>query len=198
MEGVLQQIYAYPRWPEVLAELNLVPAKVDYKELVLQATRMGGGEGEEHRRLKEHVSRNPQLVKVSKRSAPGEMERCLPSGDAIDVFFESKQEWIGVEVKPATSDIADITRGLFQCVKYQAVLCAMAVVLQKHIGTRTVLVLGGRLPSELEVLRTMLGIDVVEGAASPRRSQAVRPPAIAPGLPGTYAPLRQREERSSN
>ncbi len=69
---------------------------------------------------------------------------------------------MGVEVKSSISDDADIVRGLFQCVKYSAVLNAMAVAEQRDILARSVLVLEHRLPSELVPLKHMLGIEVVE------------------------------------
>ena len=162
VEGVLQQIYAYTRWPEVLAALKIEPLLVDHSEVIAQAIRLGGGEGPEHRALKEYVGAHPELVGAAKRHAPGQIEKALPSGDSIDVFFEAGEEWVGVEVKPKNSGIADQTRGLFQCIKYEAVLRAMAVATQTPVDTRVVLVLGGRLHAELQVLKTMFGIDVIE------------------------------------
>lgn len=163
-EGMLQQIYAYPKWDAVLAALNLEPAIYNYSQLLAKAAHMGGvGEGEAHKRLKAHVSQHPDLVGVPKRLAPGRMEERLPSGDSIDVYFEANDEWIAVEVKPASSDPADLTRGLYQCVKYRAVLAAVAVARRTAVATRAVLVIGGVLPPDLVILRTMLGIEVIEG-----------------------------------
>ena len=58
-----------------------------------------------------------------------ELEKTLPSGDAIDVFFENSQHWVGVEVKSKISNEFDILRGLYQCVKYQAVMESYLAVL---------------------------------------------------------------------
>jgi hypothetical protein len=141
---------------------------VDLQRLLFAAARLGGsGEGEHHRRLKEYVRHHPELVGVGKRRAPGSVEERLPSGDSIDVFFDAGQEWVGVEVKPESSDAVDLTRGLYQCVKYTAVLRAMAVARQLDIDARAVLVIGGRLPPDLVVLKTMLGVEVVEGVRVP-------------------------------
>lgn len=167
-EKVMQDIYVYPRWMEVLKALELEPISVDLQPLLFKAARMGGnGEGEHHRRLKEYVRHHPELVGVGKRHSPGNVEERLPSGDSIDVFFNAGQEWVGVEVKPESSDPVDLTRGLYQCVKYTAVLRAMAVARQLDVDSRAVLVIGGHLPPELVILKTMLGIEVVEGVRIP-------------------------------
>ncbi len=167
VDGVLQQIYAYTKWPEVLVALKIETLRVDHSELIAQATRLGGGEGPEHKALKEYVGAHPELVGVAKRHAPGQIEKRLPSGDSIDVFFDAGDEWVGVEVKAEGSGIDDQTRGLFQCIKYEAVLRAMAVADEIPVDTRAVLVLGGKLSVDLFVLKTMLGIDVIEGVAPP-------------------------------
>jgi len=44
------------------------------------------------------------------------------SSDVIDVYFTQTSECIAVETKSRISDVNDITRGIFQCEKYQAVL----------------------------------------------------------------------------
>jgi hypothetical protein len=43
----------------------------------------------------------------------------------------------------------------------------MAVARQLDIDARAVLVIGGRLPPDLVVLKTMLGVEVVEGVRVP-------------------------------
>lgn len=74
-----------------------------------------------------HVARNPGIVGTRVRGGEGLTEKRLPSGDSLDVYFQNDEERVAVEVKPATSDRADLTRGIFQCVKYTAVLRAQAI-----------------------------------------------------------------------
>ena len=45
------------------------------------------------------------------------------------MFTSSPKDWIAVEVKSRISNDADITRGIFQCVKYKVVLEAMQLSL---------------------------------------------------------------------
>jgi hypothetical protein len=163
-EAMEKQIYAYHRWPEVLAALRLEPLRESFQDLLAKAAAMrGGGEGEEHRRLKEYVRRNPGRIGVRTGGRWGETEKGLPSGDRPDVFFDTGPEWIAVECKPASSDEADLTRGLYQCVKYSAVLRAMAAVEpQRDIHARALLVIAGTLPVRVRTLQVRLGIDVIE------------------------------------
>jgi len=166
-QAVMQQIYAYPKWQAVLLALDLAPVKTNFTDLVSRASSRGGsGESEDHRRLKEFVRCRPRLIGLANRYGPGVAEKCVPSGDRIDVFFDAGDEWVGVEVKSARSDEVDLVRGLFQCVKYKAVLNAMLVVEQRNANARAVLVLEGVLPDGLLPMKHMLGVEVIENVAS--------------------------------
>src|SRR3954463_2920037 len=116
------KIYTYPYWRDVLAELRLQQTTDPAPEIIAGAGRIGGGEGPEHRALKELVGANPQLVGLCQDDSPGKLEWPLPSGDSVDVVFVRKNSIHAVEVKPAGAPEADVARGLFQCVKYRAVL----------------------------------------------------------------------------
>lgn len=56
------------------------------------------------------------------------MEYRLPSADEMDVLFMSTREQVVVEVKSKISNSVDLERGVFQCVKYRAVLQAQSDV----------------------------------------------------------------------
>jgi hypothetical protein len=163
-QAVMQQIYAYPKWGRVLHAFELTPAKYNYAEVVGLASGRygGGGESEDHWRLKDYVRHRPSIVGLARRFGPGIVEKGIPSGDRLDVFFDAGDEWVGVEVKSARSDEVDLVRGLFQCVKYKAVLNAMLVSEQRDANARAVLVLEGILPTRLIPLKHMLGVEVVE------------------------------------
>jgi hypothetical protein len=87
----------------------------------------------------------------------------LPSGDFLDVSFKYKNSWIAVEVKSKVSGQADIVRGIFQCVKYQAVLDAVLLSQSKNQDANTILVLESKLPAHLRPLCNLLGIEVIDG-----------------------------------
>ena len=115
---------------------------------------------EAHKLFKEYIANNPHLLVPDFSSYSVETEFILPSLDSIDVVFTSKTERIGVEVKSEISSIDDITRGLFQCVKYAALLSAFHKATNSELETKVILVLEGTFPSALENLKSLLEIDV--------------------------------------
>lgn len=164
VQAELQHIYAYPHWDEVLAELELEPAVIDFtKELAKASHRFAGVESPEHKRLKEFVAQNPTVIGLPKAVLPGKTEYRLPSGDCLDVSFRSRKSWVAAEVKSRMSDSADLVRGIFQCIKYQAILDAVLLSEAKAIDARAILVLEDKLPESLQPLCNLLGVDVVDG-----------------------------------
>lgn len=163
-DGIRMKCFHYHKWPAVLAALGLPPVEPAVSPALVNAARGGVGEGEAHRRLKEYVAANPGRIGLPRSVAPGKMEYLLPSADAIDVLFDhkSKHERVAVEVKAVNAGTADILRGLFQCVKYKALLAAEQAVTGEPASSRAMLVLEGKLPDELVAARNTLGITVVE------------------------------------
>lgn len=80
----------------------------------------------------------------------------------MDVVFENDEMIVGVEVKSKISLPEDIQRGLFQAVKYQAVLSAMEDVAKRKKEVKVFLVLEKTLPSELIWVQNTLGVEVIE------------------------------------
>jgi hypothetical protein len=137
-------------------------ADADLAPIIAKAARGGGGEGPDHLALKNYVCANPHLVGLKIGDPAGESEYGLPSGDCVDVVFAQKRRIHAVEVKPAGSGSDDIARGLFQCVKYRAVLLARAAYEHDNRSITVCLALGGALPSKLVPLRNSLGVAVFE------------------------------------
>lgn len=166
IESHWARIYAYPYWREVLDELEVAVTADAAANIIARAGQTGGGgESPDHLALKELVRTNPHLVGLAIGDRAGETEYCLPSGDSIDVVFPQKRRAHAVEVKPASAAEADIARGLFQCVKYRAVLEALAGYEHDRRRITVCLALGGTLPRRLIPLRNSLNIDVFEGLA---------------------------------
>jgi hypothetical protein len=156
-------IYAYPYWDDVLKELLLEKTVDPAEALIAMAGRTGGGgEGPEHLALKMFVCANPQSVGLRKIDPAGTPEYRLPSGDSIDIIFEYPRRIHAVEAKPKSSSDSDLARGLFQCVKYRAVLQARASYERDRRDITVCLALGGSLPARLIPLRNSLNIDVFE------------------------------------
>lgn len=164
VQAELQHIYAYPHWNEVLDELELDQAETDFtNEVAKAASGFGGGESAAHKKLKEYVANNPHAIGLPKKTPVGATEYGLPSGDFLDVSFKSKKTWVAVEVKSKISDQADIVRGIFQCVKYQAVLDAVLLSESKEQDANAILVLESKLPTHLLPLCNLLGVKVIDG-----------------------------------
>jgi hypothetical protein len=140
--------------------LDEVPADFE-KKLKTAAAFGGGGESSEHAQLKRYVANHPEVVALPDSSSKGREEERLPSGDCLDVSFRTGKVWVGVEVKSAISSEPDLVRGIFQCVKYRAVLEAVLVSESKLPNARSVLVVGSPLPVELVALSNLLGVEVV-------------------------------------
>ncbi len=161
----LHKIYAYPRWRDVLKYLGLEYKKNrDYSPLLdtLAKQHHGSGESPYHKQCKEFVSRNPQIVGLPKSVGIGELEKSLPSGDIADVLFVHGKDWVIAEVKSKISDTVDIYRGLYQCVKYQAIAEAYQIEKGFQPSCRVALVLENDFPVELIQLKNLLGIEVIE------------------------------------
>ncbi|MDR6162541.1 hypothetical protein [Pseudomonas fluorescens] len=163
VEAELQHVFSYARWREVLEALELEATTSDFTAFVRKAAGgFSGGESEQHKTLKMYVAQNPKVVGLGANSSKGTTEYPLPSGDCLDVSFGGNKVWVAAEVKSSISTEGDIVRGLFQCVKYRAVMEAVLLSKSRPQNARAVLVLGSKLPSSLIPLRNMLGVEVVE------------------------------------
>ncbi len=173
VKGAHALIFGYPRWQDVLRFLSLKPVTADYSHDVGAASAMprGGGEGERHRALKNYVAENPACIGLAKTVPRGETEYNLPSGDSLDVFFGTGRRWVAAEIKSRISPREDIIRGLFQCVKYLAVMTAVQAAEGKPRNARVVLVLEGTLPPDLIELRSLLGVEVCQGIVPVERKR---------------------------
>lgn len=164
LDAYWHEVYAYPYWADVLDACKLTPATPEARDIIGRAKTGrggGGGEGEEHRRLKDRVASSPNLLGLPP-TARATKEAPLPSGDRIDVLFEAGHRLVAVEVKSSVSNDVDLTRGLFQCVKYRAVMEAERGVTRARHSIDVLLVIGRRLPAGLRPLQNSLGLEVVE------------------------------------
>lgn len=154
------------RWNDVLVAMGMDPIVLPKDEGASKATGgWGGGESDEHKALKAYVMAHPELF-----GADAKFERFteypLRSGDSIDVFFKSPDVWIGVEVKSIVSagNDLDYQRGLYQVVKYEAVLRAQAKadLPSTAPSIKVFLALQARLPNRYRDTALLLGITVRE------------------------------------
>jgi hypothetical protein len=163
IRNLQRAVFDFARWHEVLAECGLEPLSLSSDRGQTSVPPRGGGEeSEDHRRLKRFVAANPQLVRLA-AGLRGQEECELLSGDFVDVVFESRDEWVAVEVKSKRSPEGDIKRGIFQCVKYRAVGRATQALEDIPKRVRAVLILEGKFPASLHRMRNLLAVDVRGG-----------------------------------
>ena len=135
---------------------------------------MGRGTGESihHLELKKAVRGNPELVGATK-TWKSFVEFALPSLDLIDVLFLSVDACVAVEVKSRISSEDDCTRGIYQTIKYGAILRAMHAA--GHCDGRqnvtSLLVLESALTAKCRSLAQKLGVRLIENFNVPHTCQ---------------------------
>lgn len=121
--------------------------------------RYGGlPESEEHKALKLFVLNNPARLRLNLRDPVGTVESRLLSGDEMDVEFVDGPRRIGVEVKSRRSGRADHLRGIYQCVKYRAVMIAQSGFDASEAQCEAVLVTEAPLDRDLQALADRLAV----------------------------------------
>lgn len=120
-----------------------------------------GGEGKEHKRLKEYICANPDSIDID-NVLSASMEAPLLSGDKLDIRIETTSSLWAVEVKSIISDENDILRGIFQCVKYRAVLEAEKSVEPHKKVVAVLLVIEGEMPQRLAQIAGVLGVKYID------------------------------------
>lgn len=111
--------------------------------------------------MSSRYNKHPEVLGITGVSRK-ETEHPLPSGDIIDVYFETVDSRYAIEVKPSISPEEDITRGIFQCVKYKAVLEAMRKLDYGRYAISTLLVVAGHMSNRNKLLAEALEIKYVE------------------------------------
>ena len=166
---IQEDIFAYEYWDNVLEEYGFRPIRDgiteddDGADNIEEPGRGGWsleGESYEHKTLKEYVAQHPEQVGLPATTKHGYVEYLFASGDKADVVFETQNGYLGVEVKSVISNDADLNRGLFQAVKYQALLRSEQKAVLSPPTARAVLVTERILSTTLQNLADILGIAV--------------------------------------
>ena len=168
VEEIQADIFAYAYWGDVLDECGLKRIKgkveLDPEADEISTPKRGGWssepESEQHIALKEYVSKNPQSIGLPAKNSKGKVEYLFASADCADVVFQTTNSFVAAEVKSIISNKADLNRGLFQAVKYQALLRAEQKSRLEAPSAYGVLVVESNLPDDLQNLADVLGIKV--------------------------------------
>ena len=167
LKEAMNDVFTYPHWDRVAGALGapvLKPSggtKADRPQSVLPLPRVqvgGGPESAEHQALKRWVAAHPEVFGAFGIFSVGYNEHLLSSGDKLDVHFGNAEQRLGVEVKTSRCSEDELQRGVYQAVKYRAVLRAEQKALGQVPNGEAVLVCT-RVPSaETEALINRLQV----------------------------------------
>ena len=158
-DEIATDVYAFRDWDGVYDEAfgHPLPAATRSEGTERDGIRHARrGEGPNHKALRLWVRDNPSLVRPSYADFETDTEVVLESADRVDVVYYGPASTIVIEVKSLDSDDADLRRGVYQCIKYRAVMEAMDVRSEPHVVP--VLVTQMRLPGDLAELVRRHGI----------------------------------------
>lgn len=177
VDRMLDRVYEFSRWDAVLKYFQLNPAPslrnlATQDEMTKAASFGGGGESQAHKELKQFIARNPSLFGLSNSAGHGVIEHEFLSSDTIDVLFKTPSLIVGVEVKPSGCADSEIIRGMFQCIKYRALIEATCKVEQVRPDVRVILALGGSFPTDLQQMKNVLGIELVQRVQIEKKAAA--------------------------
>jgi hypothetical protein len=118
-------------------------------------------ESKEHKALKDWVRKHPEWFDDYGAFGQGVNEHNLSSGDRLDAYFDNGKQYLAVEVKAGHASDAELMRGVYQCVKYKAVLRAERIALRRAPLGEAVLVSTRRPNKETRALLKRLHLDFV-------------------------------------
>lgn len=158
------EVYIFPQWEKVYKKVfdeTFKPEdRIDVSEEKDGINFSRSGEGPNHENLRLWVTNNPGRIDRKSGNARTETEVTLKSGDRVDVVIYGSERTLAVEVKSRDSNETDLERGVYQCIKYQAVMSAMDIREEPCIVP--VLVTESALPGNLKNLAKLHGIIHVE------------------------------------
>lgn len=120
------------------------------------------GESDAHKALKEYVINNCETIEnlrlLGCKKDCAETEHLLPSLDRPDVLFRNDGFSVACEIKSWHSDEDDLLRGIFQCVKYTALLNAIHTLKGETTASECILIVQEDLPRELQRVANRLRV----------------------------------------
>lgn len=138
LRAAMDAVYHYgSRWDRVAEALGAPSLEVaggmvdDGEQIELpNLPKAQAPESKEHKAIKYWICANPKWLSAFGKFTPGTTEHGISSGDRLDAFFDNGKR-LGVEVKTSKASHAELMRGVYQCIKYRAVLRAEELALRK-------------------------------------------------------------------
>ena len=158
-EAVAADVYAFAEWDQVYEQAfgHPLPPAADPEGLDGDGIAHGRhGEGPNHEELRLWVLNNPGAINPAYENFRAETEVVLDSADRVDVVFFGPNGTVALEVKSSDSNETDLRRGVFQCIKYRAVMEAMDI--RSEFTVAAILVTQEDLPGDLAALARLNGV----------------------------------------
>lgn len=154
-DRAITEVYSFEDWHRVI-DNTFGPGSMPEHVMPQERDGTAGGEGEPHRKLRLWATANPGALDPCCANYTASTEVTLLSGDRVDVMLRGPEETVCIEVKSYTSSEADLERGIYQCIKYRAVVMAMDA--RRIAPVRTILVTQAKLPGYLSDLANLHGV----------------------------------------
>ena len=169
IEQAQRAIFDFPHWADVLRAYGLPTTQARSSGATRPKRRRPnpngwhtGPDSEAHKALKALIASTPSLVGLTDEHQ-GKLEQLLYSGDRVDVYFRTAA--LAVEVKATNASWDELHRGIFQCVKYQALLRAQQLNDRAIPNADCVLATGDPLPDDLRDIAARLSVRCVDQLA---------------------------------
>ena len=171
LDGLHKEVFSYPKWDKVLERVGLegatkIPKIASNIGRPKHVSGKGGGESADHKAFKLFLSMHPQLFDLPNNTNPGQIEHSLPSGDSVDVFFTTPRRHLAVEAKSLRSAEDEMIRGVFQCIKYEAVMQAESVWHSRHVICSSVLAIEGNATETVLRIAALLNVTILDNIRS--------------------------------
>ena len=158
-DEIATDVYAFDDWNELYRDAfgERLPAPTQPQGTENDGIRHARrGEGPNHKALRLWVRDHPGKIRGGYANFATDTEVVLDSADRVDVVYYDPDSTVAIEVKSSDSDDTDLRRGIFQCIKYRAVMEAMDI--RQDAQVDTVLVTQRPLPRDLRPLLRLHGI----------------------------------------
>jgi hypothetical protein len=119
-------------------------------------------ESPEPKALKLYIAAHPEVIGLPK-GTKYELEKTLGSGDRADVCFSIKDKFVIAEIKSEISPEDDIRKGVFQGIKYRAIIRAHQKLKRVIPNGEAVLVVGKKMSPKARQLADDLSVKCFDG-----------------------------------
>lgn len=170
MKAAADAVFDYGRkWDEVAKhfKVDVLPTRassVDGSEPIAlpKIPAKFGPESPNHKALKAWAAAHPDQFKRFGIFRRGKTEEQLSSGDRLDAYFFNGIDRLAVEVKASNANDDELKRGVYQCVKYRAVLRAENLARRLAPAAAAVLVSTRKPSKDVKALSKLLDVDFIQ------------------------------------